>query len=436
MELTHPPPFKTFITFIQFMSAKPLYVPLLDNGNGDIKAAFMIDFWEAFKGREVIFSRASDSHANRGMNKVACAFLKTDCDWWINIDADILFTRKHVDYLLSHGDAKLVYGIYPKKSDDTEPCLCTFPEVQKPGDDNLVTVRRSGRGFMLVHRSLLEAMKEDNGGPALRYHNHGEVQWDFFPSGPVTGELSAMPNAKDPDGYPLREWISEDWYFCERARALGVPTAVDARIALGHEGSKQYRFKLEQVTRLDSNITSWRDIHGWFDFQDLYKALAERIPNGGTFAEVGSWLGRSLGAFSEYAKQAGKKINLHAIDTFVGEPGNEVHEAVLKAHGGSVEKAFRANMKALGLNGELTVHPADSALAAARFDDGSLDAVFIDADHSEEAVARDIAAWLPKVKRGGVIAGHDVDELGVAKAVANLLPTATVVGRCWVQEVV
>jgi predicted O-methyltransferase YrrM len=93
-------------------------------------------------------------------------------------------------------------------------------------------------------------------------------------------------------------------------------------------------------------------------------------------------------------------------------------------------------MKALGLNGELTVHPADSALAAARFDDASLDAVFIDADHSEEAVTRDIAAWLPKVKRGGVIAGHDVDQFGVAKAVSKILPTATVVGRCWVQEVV
>lgn len=417
------------------MSDKPLFVPLLDNGNGDIKAAFMCDFWEAFKGREVIFARASDSHANRGMNKVACAFLKTDCDWWINIDADILFTRRNIDHLLSHGDAKLVYGIYPKKSDETEPCLGTFDIVLPPTDENLVTVLRSGRGFMLVHRSLLEAMKEDNGGPALRYHNHGEVQWDFFPSGPVTGELSAMPAGKDPDGYPVREWISEDWFFCERARALGVPTVVDSRIALGHEGSKQYRFGLNQITRMDSNISHWREIHGWFDYELLYRELAAKIPDGGTFAEVGTWQGRSLGAFNAFAKESKKHIHLHAVDTFRGEPGNAVHEAILKAHGGSVEKVFRANMKALGLNGELTVHVSDSAAAAALFPDGSLDAVFIDADHREEAVRADIRAWLPKVKRGGVIAGHDIDEPGVVAAVTTELPTATVIGRCWVQEI-
>ncbi len=39
--------------------------------------------------------------------------------------------------------------------------------------------------------------------------------------------------------------------------------------------------------------------------------------------------------------------------------------------------------------------------------DGSLDLLFIDADHSEQAVREDIAAWRPKVRRGGVIAGHD-----------------------------
>jgi predicted O-methyltransferase YrrM len=45
--------------------------------------------------------------------------------------------------------------------------------------------------------------------------------------------------------------------------------------------------------------------------------------------------------------------------------------------------------------------------AAEHFDDASLDLVFIDADHSQEAVARDLLAWVPKVKPGGVIAGHD-----------------------------
>jgi hypothetical protein len=39
--------------------------------------------------------------------------------------------------------------------------------------------------------------------------------------------------------------------------------------------------------------------------------------------------------------------------------------------------------------------------------DSSLDLVFIDGDHSYEAVKEDIALWTPKVREGGIIAGHD-----------------------------
>jgi hypothetical protein len=49
----------------------------------------------------------------------------------------------------------------------------------------------------------------------------------------------------------------------------------------------------------------------------------------------------------------------------------------------------------------------DSAEAAATFADGSLDFVYLDGDHSFQGVMRDLAAWVPKVRPGGVIAGHD-----------------------------
>jgi predicted O-methyltransferase YrrM len=62
----------------------------------------------------------------------------------------------------------------------------------------------------------------------------------------------------------------------------------------------------------------------------------------------------------------------------------------------------------------------DSAAAAASFDDESVDLVFIDADHSEEGVRRDIAAWLPKLRLGGILSGHDygsTHHAGVTRAV-------------------
>lgn len=60
--------------------------------------------------------------------------------------------------------------------------------------------------------------------------------------------------------------------------------------------------------------------------------------------------------------------------------------------------------------------------AADKFSDGSLDFVFIDADHTYEGVKEDIAAWYPKLKSGGVLSGHDYENKeypcwGVEKAV-------------------
>ena len=45
--------------------------------------------------------------------------------------------------------------------------------------------------------------------------------------------------------------------------------------------------------------------------------------------------------------------------------------------------------------------------ASKMFDDKSLDIVFIDADHRYKSVKEDIELWLPKIRKGGVISGHD-----------------------------
>ena len=45
--------------------------------------------------------------------------------------------------------------------------------------------------------------------------------------------------------------------------------------------------------------------------------------------------------------------------------------------------------------------------AAKDFEDGSLDAVYIDAEHDEDSVREDIRAWRPKIKPGGLLSGHD-----------------------------
>lgn len=50
---------------------------------------------------------------------------------------------------------------------------------------------------------------------------------------------------------------------------------------------------------------------------------------------------------------------------------------------------------------------AKSPECAGHYADGTLDLVYLDADHSYEAVLADIQVWLPKIRPGGAIAGHD-----------------------------
>lgn len=50
---------------------------------------------------------------------------------------------------------------------------------------------------------------------------------------------------------------------------------------------------------------------------------------------------------------------------------------------------------------------SDSQNAVELFEDESLDFVYIDANHKYEYVKQDISLWYPKVRKGGILAGHD-----------------------------
>jgi len=86
-----------------------------------------------------------------------------------------------------------------------------------------------------------------------------------------------------------------------------------------------------------------------------------------------------------------------------------------------------------------TVHRGRSIEQAAKVADGSVDLVFLDADHTYKQVKADIEAWLPKVRPGGWLSGHDYNhngpwknKWGVAKAVNEVLGKPEVdAGSTW-----
>lgn len=79
----------------------------------------------------------------------------------------------------------------------------------------------------------------------------------------------------------------------------------------------------------------------------------------------------------------------------------------------------------------------DSVKAADFFGAGTFDLVFIDTSHEEEQTKREILAWSPKLKPGGLLCGHDFDHptyKGVRHAVEALLPNFQLYHSIWFQR--
>ena len=67
---------------------------------------------------------------------------------------------------------------------------------------------------------------------------------------------------------------------------------------------------------------------------------------------------------------------------------------------------FLENYEIMKNRFELIKLPSEQA--ASQLDDNAYDFVFIDGDHSTRAVVSDLEKYVPKVKVGGLISGHDV----------------------------
>ena len=114
-------------------------------------------------------------------------------------------------------------------------------------------------------------------------------------------------------------------------------------------------------------------------------------------------------------------LHLTGVDTF---PDHERSRRVFELANAYVDRSHLMVM---------TTHEASALMEPA-----SLDFVFIDADHSYDAVKDDIALWRPKVKTGGWLGGHDYHPRkfpGVVKAVDEAFEGKTTIihypGTIW-----
>ena len=167
----------------------------------------------------------------------------------------------------------------------------------------------------------------------------------------------------------------------------------------------------------------YKTIEGWFTFPHIYDRMIKKAPDNATFVEVGSWKGQSAAYMAEKIIEQDKNIKLYCVDTFEGSVDEKGHQNDEDVKAKRLLDVFHSNMSPFV--GHYEAVQTTSVEAAKQFEDESLDFVFIDALHTYEAVCDDIDAWLPKVKKGGYIGGHDYNHPPVRKAVKKKLPSHT-----------
>lgn len=147
-------------------------------------------------------------------------------------------------------------------------------------------------------------------------------------------------------------------------------------------------------------------IPGWFDFQNAYDLMVAEARDGGVLVELGNYLGRSLVYLGHKAQQSGKALRIYGVDTYRQDPVPYHHVEVM-AVGTRWLPVIAQNVHRAGLGDTVNLLQCLSWDAARLFDDGAVDGVWVDAAHDGPSVARDIAAWWPRLRSGGYMGGHD-----------------------------
>jgi hypothetical protein len=196
--------------------------------------------------------QAGDALVTRARQTIVCHFLDNpNATHLLFIDADIGFEPEQVIRLLEFG-ADVTAAVYPVKQinwdkmagavqagrSPLESATLSYVVEREAGDQmvirgGFVRSRYAGTGFLLIRRSVLEAMIEHY--PELRYtHEHRG-------NDPHTGSRwrSALFNCMvdKETGY----YLSEDFSFCRRWTDMGGEIWVDYTSRLNHVGLTVYR---------------------------------------------------------------------------------------------------------------------------------------------------------------------------------------------------
>ena len=134
--------------------------------------------------------------------------------------------------------------------------------------------------------------------------------------------------------------------------------------------------------------------------------ILQFLPKGGVVAEIGV----AEGEFSRLILETAAPRRLHLIDPWhhqdLADYANDPNNVSDEGHEKRFLKVNRTFAREIE-EGRVVVHRDYSARLAPCFDERSLDWIYVDGQHTYEAVTEDLTAYYPKVKDDGFIVGDD-----------------------------
>ncbi len=201
-----------------------------------------------------------DALISRARSTEATDFMEHgDSDYMVFLDSDIVFRPEDLKLLSDdlHEGYDLIAGAYPCRS-GTQLSSHWWDGKCPVGELGIYEAQFISTGFMGISKKLLKRMVKELKLPALHPNDAGR-SYPFF--------ASRSGWVETPDQYGAQDiWISEDWYFCELAREVGVKSYLDTRIQLQHQGTKIMTFQdvethqlglLREKQRRELTIQDW-----------------------------------------------------------------------------------------------------------------------------------------------------------------------------------
>ena len=146
-------------------------------------------------------------------------------------------------------------------------------------------------------------------------------------------------------------------------------------------------------------------------------------------AELGIWKGNTM--FHLLVKCP--ELHMIGVDLWAAQPDNPGQQNYCEPFWKFDLRLMQVIKRSIRFNGRARIIKDYTVKAAEQVYDGTLDFVFIDADHS--AVAADIEAWRPKLKPQGKLIGHDINWVSVKKDVDRLVTNYEVgPDTCWISQ--